>query len=275
MAERKPLIVANWKMNKTADEADILAKDLLGQLDVTIVGQLDLVLCPTFLSITTVASALKCDGSEAGVEALPEILLGAQDVYHAPDGAFTGAINARMLAAAGVSYCIVGHSERRQNFGETDQTIAPKLVALIQAGIVPILCVGESYLNRRAGASDAQAYVLSQVCVALEDALAQGLQPSEATLAIAYEPIWSIGTGQSATPEQAQEIATAIRGELSFVLDKELAQSTRVLYGGSVNSGNVAEFAMMPDLDGCLVGGASLDATEFSQLVTNYTAARS
>jgi len=258
---RTPLITANWKMNTTPGEAEALARLLVEKFAGVTPSNIDLVVCPPVISLTTVAAVLPESGA---------LLLGAQDVYPAPDGAFTGAINARMLASVGVRYCIIGHSERRLFFHEQDSDIAAKLIALSEAGITAILCVGESLEVREAGSNAAIEFVINQLRFSIGQALTDGFIPMKNNLVIAYEPIWSIGTGQTATPEIAQEMARAIRAEMSELLGEGAAEWLRVLYGGSVNSANVSGFAVEPDIDGCLVGGASLKADEFALLVERF-----
>ncbi|MCL1879076.1 MAG: triose-phosphate isomerase [Actinomycetia bacterium] len=254
MSKRTPLIVANWKMNKTTVEAVLLMQDILNRLNPGEMDSHEVVVCPPFIDLKQVATVIEYDRSE--------VRLGAQDVHWRPDGAYTGAISVRMLAAVGCRFCIVGHSERRQMFREGDQEVAWKLEALLDGGIAPILCVGEPAEVRERGRRAAEDFVLQQVKAALstvDTALA-------AKLAVAYEPIWSIGTGAAATPEDAQRMAAAIRDCLRQLFG-DVAERLRILYGGSLNVGNVAMFAPQPDLDGGLIGGASLDAQAFSQMV--------
>jgi triosephosphate isomerase len=196
-------------------------------------------------------------------EALGEspIAVGAQDCFWEAEGAFTGEISAAMLVSTGCRYVILGHSDRRQYFGDTDQNVNRKLKSALQNGLAPILCIGETESQRD------QALTFSvldkQLKKGLESLLARDLQ----NLVVAYEPVWAIGTGKTATPEQAQEVHAYVRQQLAEVIDGDLARATRILYGGSVKPGNISELMAMPDIDGALVGGASLDASTFSQIV--------
>jgi triosephosphate isomerase len=188
-------------------------------------------------------------------------VVGAQDCFWEAEGAFTGEISAAMLVSTGCRYVILGHSERRQYFGDTDQNVNRKLKSALQNGLAPILCIGETESQRD------QALTFSvldkQLKKGLESLLARDLQ----NLVVAYEPVWAIGTGKTATPEQAQEVHAYVRQQLAEVIDGDLARATRILYGGSVKPGNISELMAMPDIDGALVGGASLDASTFSQIV--------
>lgn len=264
---RTPLLVANWKMNKAPAEAAILAQDILNRLDLRqLKKRLELVFCPPYVDLSTVATVIRYEHAAIG--------LGAQDVFWQPNGAFTGAISAAMLAQIGCEYCIIGHSERRQWFAETDADIQRKLRALAAAGIRPILCLGESLELRQAGAAAAQDFVLGQMRAALTDPVSGQLQPPPTDLVIGYEPVWSIGSGQTATPGDAQDMAAALRAELTDLFDEELATSVRIIYGGSLLAANIALFIEQPDIDGGLVGSASLEADEFSALVRAVLTAR-
>ncbi|MCL2136287.1 MAG: triose-phosphate isomerase [Coriobacteriia bacterium] len=262
MDERMPLIVANWKMNKTVSESKQLANEIINQINQSYLYDIDVVLCPTFVSLASLSDILR--------EKRSALLLGAQDVYPADDGAFTGAVNARMLADNEVDFCIIGHSERRRYFNESDDDVATKLEALINMGISPVLCLGESLEVRESGPDLAIEFVLRQLKDTVSQVALSGSDWALAGLVIAYEPIWSIGTGLTASAETAQEMAHAIRGELASLLGEPAGQTSRILYGGSVNASNAGEFALLDDIDGCLVGGASLDAGEFSELVATY-----
>jgi len=244
-ATRTPLIAGNWKMNGSLDGSQPLVRDIVAGLGD--VAGARVLLCPPFVYLRSVAEWL--DG--AGVA------LGAQDVSERPDaGAFTGEISAAMLADVGCSHVIVGHSERRALFGDTDTRVAAKFLAAQAAGLIPILCVGETLEQREQDAT--QTVVAGQVQAVLD---AAGVQ-SFAKAVVAYEPVWAIGTGRTATPEQAQEVHAAIRGMIA-ALDGTIAASLTVLYGGSVKGSNAAELLSMDDIDGGLIGGASLQAEDF------------
>lgn len=245
---RKPLVAGNWKMHGSlAGNADLL----LSLRELLPVGQVDSVVCPPFVYLPSVAEALAGGAVE----------LGAQDVCEQIEaGAFTGEVSASMLREIGCRYVIVGHSERRAIYGESDALVARKFAAAQAAGLVPILCVGESLQEREAGATETVVIrqldaVISAVGVA---ALGRGV--------LAYEPVWAIGTGRTATPEQAQEVHACLRGRIAAI-DATIAGSVRVLYGGSVKAGNAKEIFAMPDVDGGLIGGASLKAAEFAAIV--------
>ena len=254
---RTPLVAGNWKMNKATVAAAILAQDISNRYERDY-KTVDVALCPPFIDLKTVQTVLKFDRSP--------IKLGAQDVYWEDDGAFTGAISPRMLREEGVSYCIVGHSERREFFAETDLMVSKKAKALLVQGITPIVCVGEGLTRREEGAQEAIAFVLGQ----LKESL-QLLHPGEIKqIVIAYEPIWAIGTGRTATPEAAQEMCLAIRSFLAEAAGPEAAEVVRVLYGGSMKAENVKMFVPMPDIDGGLIGGAALNAQNFIDIVKAF-----
>jgi triosephosphate isomerase len=242
---RRPLIAGNWKMNKTVAEARVLVSQLLPGL--IPIQEVEMVLCPPFTAILPVAALL--EGTSIG--------LGAQNLHWEASGAYTGEIAPAMLVEF-CKYVIIGHSERRAYFAETDETVNKKIKAAYKVGLVPILCVGETLTENEAGIT---AEVVSrQVKKALE-----GIEEdSIVSLVIAYEPVWAIGTGRAATADGANAvIAGIIRGELSRLYDEKLAQQIRVLYGGSVKATNAAEFFRQADVNGALVGGASLNAAEF------------
>ncbi|MDR3052271.1 MAG: triose-phosphate isomerase [Coriobacteriales bacterium] len=252
---RKPLIAGNWKMNKTTVEAASLSQDIAYNYHDSL-DDADIVLCPPFIDLKTVNTVLTFDHSK--------IKLGAQDVYWEKPGPYTGAIAPNMLKEVGCSYCIVGHSERREFFGETDQDINRKIRALLEVGIRPIVCCGENLELREAG--EALAFVVSQVKAALADipaALAK-------TLALAYEPIWAIGTGRTATPEAAEEVCCALRACLAQRYGADVADQIRILYGGSLKAENAAHFSPQPNIDGGLIGGAALDARNFIDLAKAF-----
>jgi triosephosphate isomerase len=249
MEHRRSLIAGNWKMYKTSAEA-VETANRLTQL----VGDrtdIDIMIAPAFTALEPVARAI--DGSR--------VELGAQNLFWEKEGAFTGEVSAAMLKAAGCRYVIIGHSERRRYFGETDETVKKKIAAALSAGLKPILCVGETEAQREA---DQTFSVLDkQIKMGLKDFSADDL----GTLIIAYEPVWAIGTGKTATKEQAQEVHRYIRSLIAEAVGKDLSGSIRILYGGSVKPANIAELMAMPDIDGALVGGASLSADSFSQIV--------
>ncbi|MBX9244084.1 triose-phosphate isomerase [Actinotalea ferrariae] len=252
---RTPLMAGNWKMNLDHHQATHLAQKLAWSLkdakhDYSAVEVAVLVPFTDLRSVQTLVDADKY-----------ELKYGAQDVSAHTEGAYTGEISPVMLAKLGVSYVAVGHSERRQYHGEDDALCAAKVASAFGQGIVPILCVGEGLDVRKAG--DQVAFTLAQV----EGGLAGLPEDKAKDVVIAYEPVWAIGTGEVATPEDAQEVCGAIREKLAELYSPELAAGVRVLYGGSVKSGNIAAIMDKPDVDGALVGGASLDAEEFAKIV--------
>jgi triosephosphate isomerase (TIM) len=253
VAERQPIIAGNWKMHKDHLEAIQLVQKLayhLGEEDYE--GQ-EVVVCPSFVALRSIQTLIQSDK-------LP-IALGAQNCHAEDEGAFTGEVAAPMLARLDVAYVICGHSERRSLFGETDEIVNAKIRAVIKHDMRPILCVGESLEQREAG--EATEVVVSQLRGSL-DGIKVGV-PEE--LVIAYEPVWAIGTGKTATADDAQEMCAAIRTELADLYDRDTADGVRIQYGGSVKPGNVRELMAQPDVDGALVGGASLSSEDFALLV--------
>lgn len=249
---RKYLMAGNWKMNKTISEAIVLTQQLCNQYNRKW-DNVDIVVCPPAIDIKSVYTVIDFDKTN--------IAIGAQNVHWEESGAFTGEISIPMIKEAGCEYCIVGHSERREMFNETDTTVNQKVKALIEAGIAPIVCVGESLSMRDSG--DYGAFIVAQVRAALA-----GLDESDMkSVVVAYEPIWAIGTGRTATPEQAEEVCGAIRATLKDMFGEGVAESCRVLYGGSMNVGNVESLLAQPDIDGGLIGGASLQADSFRLLI--------
>ncbi|HTL52073.1 MAG TPA: triose-phosphate isomerase [Planctomycetota bacterium] len=246
---RKPYMVGNWKMNKLPAEAVQLAQELRKLLEKE--KAVDIGVAPTFLAIPGVVAALK--GSVIGV--------GGQNIHPKDSGAYTGEISAPMLKAAGCGFTIIGHSERRQYFGETDATVNEKLFAALGAGLDVILCIGETLEQREAGRMEE--VVRQQLSEGLKDL------PLDKTprVTIAYEPVWAIGTGVTATPQQAQEAHAFIRSVTGKVLQPEVAQAMRIQYGGSVKPNNIKELMDCPDIDGALVGGAALTADGFAKIV--------
>ncbi len=252
---RKPMIAGNWKMNKTTSEAVSLSQDISYGYDSSL-DDVELVLCPPFTDLKSVRTVLSFDKSR--------IALGAQDVYWQKSGAFTGEISPGMLKEVGCSYCIVGHSERREHFFETNETVNLKVHALLEEGLTAIICCGEDLATREAG--ETLPFVISQVKAALE-----GLSEKQASnLVIAYEPIWAIGTGRTATPEAADEVCAAIRQTVGELFNESASQSLRVLYGGSMKPENVNLFVPMPNIDGGLIGGAALEARSFIDLAKAF-----
>jgi len=251
---RKALVAGNWKMNKTTVEAAFLSQNISYGFDKND-DAVEVVLCPPFIDIKTVHTVLDFDKSP--------LKLGAQDVYWEKEGAYTGAISPEMLRVEGVEYCIVGHSERREYFFETDEMVSRKAQALLAHGLTPIICVGEGLEKREEGDAAAIAFVGAQVKAALELIAPEDVR----RIVIAYEPIWAIGTGRTATPEAAQEMSASIRACLAECAGAEAADAIRILYGGSMKAENAALFAPQPDIDGGLIGGASLDAKSFIDIV--------
>ena len=246
---RKAIIAGNWKLNKTSKEALLLIEEL--KREVSDVQTVDIVVCPTFTSLTVVGDAILDTN----------IALGAQNLYWQDSGAFTGEISAPMLKDLGVKYVIIGHSERRQYFGETNETVNKRLRAALSHGLIPLVCVGENLAERESNKT------FDVIKNHVEGSLA-GLTADEMkTVVIAYEPVWAIGTGKTATPEQAQEVHAFIRQLLEKLFGAEIAKSVRIQYGGSVTPENIAILIAKPDIDGALVGGASLKAPSFAAIV--------
>lgn len=249
---RNVMIAGNWKMNKNVNEATELACGLVDELqDGT--GSVDVVVCPPTVDLKSVADVLK--------QSSAQIALGAQNVYWEESGAYTGETAPSMLTSVGATYCIIGHSERRGYFGETDEDINKKAQALLAHHIVPISCCGESLEVREAGKH--VEFVVEQI-----KADTKGLKLTDPSqYVVAYEPIWAIGTGKTATAADAQEVCSAIRSTLKEIFGEELACGIRILYGGSAKPENIKGFLQEPDVDGALVGGASLKADSFAAMV--------
>jgi triosephosphate isomerase len=253
---RVPILAGNWKMNKTVAEAVDLVRDL--RRWVLDVEGVEIVVCPAFVALTAVADALK--GTK--------IKVGAQNMHWEEKGAFTGEVSAAMLQGV-CDYVIIGHSERRQHFGETDETVNRKVRAALAHRLIPIMAVGETLQQYDAG--ETNAVVSSQVRQGLAGITAEQARG----VIIAYEPVWAIGTGKAATGAGANSVvALSIRGPLAEMYGEEVAQAIRVQYGGSVTPANIAEFMSMPDLDGGLVGGASLKANDFAEIVKGTARAK-
>lgn len=249
---KKKIVAGNWKMNKTIEEGTALAKAVAaGKFS----SRVTVVLCPPFINLQSVQKVIARKKS---------IRLGAQNLYPEPHGAYTGEVSAEMLGAAGVSYVILGHSERRQYFHESDEFISRKIKAALSKGITPIFCCGEPSEIRHAGKHIA--YVENQ----LQNALFNLTEAEISGVVIAYEPIWAIGTGLTASPQQAQEMHASIRKLLKKRFGATTAKNIPILYGGSCNAGNAAELFALPDVDGGLIGGASLNAEDFIKIANSF-----
>jgi triosephosphate isomerase len=246
---RKPFIAGNWKMNTDSASAVALAAGLAKEL--SSVDTVDVAVCPPFVYLQSVAAALSASN----------VALGSQNIYFEEKGAFTGEISCAMLKDTSCAYAIIGHSERRHVMGETDAMINKKISAAISGGLLPIFCVGELLEDRQGGTTNE--VVASQIKNGLEGICAESVQ----AVTVAYEPVWAIGTGLTATPEQAQEVHAMIRGLLAELYGNEIAQAIRIQYGGSAKPSNTAELMAQPDVDGLLVGGASLKVEDFAAMV--------
>ncbi len=246
---RTPFVAGNWKLNKTSDEAEILARGVVGA--VSGVTGVDVAICPPFTALERVSSVVCCTG----------VGLGAQNMYWEAEGAFTGEVSAPMLLTCGCEYVILGHSERRQFFGETDETVNRRLKAALSAGLKPIVCVGESFDER-------QNDVTEQVVEAQMRGALNGISADDAQgITLAYEPVWAIGTGLTATPEQAEAVHAFLRQVLAQLYHDDVSQNIRIQYGGSVKPDNAAELFEQDNIDGGLIGGASLEADDFAAIV--------
>jgi len=246
---RKKIIAGNWKMNKSVADSKALAEAI--KLDLAECGDVDVVLCPPFTSLSTVADVVEdtC------------IKHGAQNMHWEAEGAYTGEISAGMLRSIYCRYVILGHSERRSYFGETDETVNKKTKAALAGNLIPIVCVGELLEERKAGRHE------EVVKAQLEGSLAGIAAGDLKRVIIAYEPVWAIGTGEVATPEQAQEMHAFIRSVITQMTDEDTSSAVRIQYGGSMKPGNAAELLSQPDIDGGLIGGAALDARSFVEIV--------
>ena len=243
---RKPIIAGNWKMNNTASQGVALVKAIAPLVED---AECDVVVCVPAIDIPAVGEALK--GTR--------IALGAQNVHFAEKGAYTGEISASMLKEYGVQYVIIGHSERRQYFGETDETVNKRTLAALAAGLTPIVCIGESLEERETGKTE------SVLAKQIEEGF-KGIEDIK-KIVVAYEPIWAIGTGRTATAEQANETIGFIRRKIGEMFCPKCAENVRIQYGGSMNAGNCKELMAMPEIDGGLIGGASLKAPDFAAIV--------
>jgi triosephosphate isomerase len=246
---RVPLMAGNWKMYKSVGEAIALVQALKESL--ADIADREILVCPPFTALYPVAETLKGSNIE----------LGAQNIYPKEEGAYTGEISPTMLVDVGCRYVIVGHSERRQHFKESDEFINRKVHLALEHGLRPILCVGETLEEREAG------HELKVVTKQVQECLAGGTGEGMKEVVIAYEPVWAIGTGRTATPEQAQTMHKTIRDILKGLYGRETAEATRIIYGGSVKPDNVDDLMREPDIDGTLVGGASLKAETFARIV--------
>ena len=246
---RKPIIAGNWKMHLTLQEAAALVSQLKGSCQGDAV---DVVVCPPFTALASISRLL--DGSQIG--------LGAQDLFWEAQGAFTGEISPLMLRDAGCRFVIIGHSERRWQFGETDETVHRKLIAALAQQLIPIVCIGETLAEREGGRT------FDVLTRQLTGAFTDCEQRDCSSIILAYEPVWAIGTGKNATPDQAQEAHAFIRRWVTQRCGADVGASLRIQYGGSVNAANAASLLQQPDVDGALVGGASLKADAFAAIVT-------
>ncbi|MFB0524938.1 MAG: triose-phosphate isomerase [Phycisphaerae bacterium] len=248
---RKPFVAGNWKMNTDSHSSVELAKRVASGSSQVAGHSVTVAVCPPFVYLQSVAKALSASS----------IAVGAQDIYFETEGAFTGEISASMLKDIGCSFVLCGHSERRHVVGETDELINKKVAAALAGGLLPILCVGELLAERDAGQTE------QVVTRQLKNGLADLSVEKVSAVTIAYEPVWAIGTGRTATPQQAQEAHDVIRKLLIQMYDERLAEEIRILYGGSVKPTNAADLMRKPDVDGLLVGGASLNAEDFLAII--------
>ena len=253
MSERKPIIAGNWKMNQTHTDAISLVRTLSYELGESDYKRVDVVVCPPFTALRSVQLVLED-------EYIP-IALGAQNLHWEDEGAFTGEISGRFLKALHCAFVIIGHSERRKFFGETDELVNKRVEAAFRNDLTPIVCVGETLEEREGGHTEQ--IIERQV----RDGLAGFTSEQVGSLVVAYEPVWAIGTGRAATPEDANETIGFIRKTLGSMAGDEVAQTIRIQYGGSVSAGNIAQLMGQPEIDGALVGGASLEAKSFAMIV--------
>ncbi|MEK6645885.1 MAG: triose-phosphate isomerase [Candidatus Firestonebacteria bacterium] len=248
---RKPFIAGNWKMYKLTKEAIQLVNGI--KSGISDVNGVDVAVCPPYTSLSVISEAIKSS----------KIMLGAQNVHWETKGAFTGEVSPQMLLDIGCTLVIIGHSERRTYFGETDETINKKIKSVLLVGLNPIFCVGETLSEREKGITEE--IIKRQITEGLKDIKLESMSK----ITIAYEPVWAIGTGKTATPKQANDVHIFIRGIIKQLYGNEIAQNVRIQYGGSVKSENIAELMKESDIDGALVGGASLEADTFIKLIKN------
>lgn len=246
---RKKIIAGNWKMNKTGAEAATFARDL--KIKTLNINKTEIVVCPPFTAIDSVYNILKDS----------RIKVGAQNVHWEAAGAFTGEVSATMIEAAGCRYVIIGHSERRQYFGETDETVNKKIKQTLTTSLSPIVCIGETLDQRQAGQTET--VINHQIRAGLAGLSKEQME----RIVLAYEPVWAIGTGVTATPEQAEQVHLFIRQLLTELFDRSIADKTAILYGGSVKPDNIHELLNEPDIDGGLIGGASLKVDSFVEMI--------
>ncbi|MBM3735340.1 MAG: triose-phosphate isomerase [Acidobacteria bacterium] len=246
---RRPLMAGNWKMFKTPAETAAFFEKFLPLVGAS--AHADILICPPFVNLAAAVQA--ASGSAVGI--------GGQNLHWAKDGAYTGEISGGMLKAAGCRSVIIGHSERRQYFGETDETVLRRTVAALDAGLQPVVCVGERLEERKSGRTN------DVLAVQFRDGIAKLTPAQFAQVVIAYEPVWAIGTGEVATPAQAADAHRFLRSQVRGVYGDDAAASVRILYGGSVKPDNIRGLMAQPDIDGALVGGASLDAASFASIV--------
>lgn len=247
---RKAIIAGNWKMNNTRPEAKALL-EAIKPLVANAEGNVEVIACVPFTNLETAINTT--EGSN--------VKIGAENVHFEEKGAFTGEISAPMLVELGVEYVVIGHSERRQYFGETDETVNKRTLAALKAGLKPIVCVGELKWERQCNITEE--VIARQIKLDLWDVTAEQVK----NVVIAYEPVWAIGTGLTATPEQAEEVCAFIRAQLAKLYDQATAEAVTIQYGGSMNAGNAAELLSMENIDGGLIGGASLKTADFTTIV--------
>lgn len=246
---RKPIIAGNWKMHKTVEEAKRFANEV--KTAIPSPNAVDAVICAPALALSTLVA--EANGTNLNI--------GAQTMHWEKEGAFTGEISPHQLQALGVDYVIIGHSERREMFAETDETVNKKVKAAFEYGLIPIVCVGESYEERKSGQTEVV------IRTSIERAFADVSQSEVETAVIAYEPIWAIGTGESASPDEANDVCQLIRSVIQENYSQDVANRVRIQYGGSVNETNIDAFLGQSDIDGALVGGASLQESQFLHLL--------
>ena len=252
---RKNIVAGNWKMNCTLDEGKKLASEVINMVQDEVNNDAEVVLIPPFIHLT---------GLQTMIDSNKQISLGAQNCHQEENGAYTGEVSAAMLVSTGIQYVVLGHSERREYFGETDQLLSSKVLHSINHNLIPIYCCGESLETREAG--NHEQVVGQQV----EEALFGLTENQIRSVVIAYEPVWAIGTGKTASAEQAQEMHKFIRSKIAEKYNHDAADAISILYGGSVKPGNAVEIFAMPDVDGGLIGGASLKSRDFTDIIKAF-----